>query len=173
MRICIFLFFLIAAVTAATAEDLQKIYVGKNTCGPELHKTRGYGMRLDKSQNAYLSARIIDGENALMIIQYTKDGDSCGVVRDAIVSRDAKVSFEFLCVECSDPSAIVIGTWPDENNSPSSKAIEAWRINLKELIFSPISKQVTCFRETYHEYDDGEDIVHWARKGIGKKCSGK
>jgi hypothetical protein len=173
MKIWIFLIFLFAAASTANADDLRSKYVGKDSCGPDLHGTHRYGMRLDKTKNAYLSARTLGGEKVLMIIQYVKDGDSCGVVRDVIAMRNAKASFEFVCVECSDPSGVVIGTWPDDDKSTSASAIaiESWQINLGELTFSPISKQVRCFRETYHGVDEGEDLVSWARNNIGQKCT--
>jgi hypothetical protein len=171
MRIWVVMLFGVAVVSAACAEDLREKYIGKNTCGPELQKTRGYAMRLDKTQAAYLDARVLDREKALMIIQYAKDGDKCGFVRDIVVSQNAKASFEFVCVECSDPSEVVIGTWSDDNNAASAQAIEAWRIDLAKLKFSPMSSRVTCFRETYHGYDEGEDLVSADRKEIGKKCT--
>jgi hypothetical protein len=173
VRVSIFIAVLLAIVSTARADDLLKIFVGRNSCESDLRGTYQRGIRLDKTQNAYLSARTFGDKIVLMIIQRTKEGDPCGIVRDIISSRQVNVSFEFLCVECSDPSMVVIGTWPNNNNSFSINALQAWRINLSDLTFSPIDKQVICFQRTYNGTDEGEDIVHWARKGISKKCSGR
>jgi hypothetical protein len=154
------------------ADDVQNGYVGKSACIPELsaavHK---YGMRLDKTQNAYLAARTVRGANLLMIVQYAGEQDKCGVIRDVVESRVLKSSFEFDCVNCAQPSVVVVGTWPNAINASSTTAVEAWAINLKELRFIPLQKRVTCIRRTYHGTDQGEDLATWERGWIKKHCS--
>ena len=51
-----------------------------------------YGIRLDKSQITRLEARTSNGNEILMIFQYTNERDECGVVRDIVQARNDKVS---------------------------------------------------------------------------------
>ena len=71
-------------------EDLQKKYIGQSKCIPELQSATGsYGIRLDKSQKAYLAAYKLGQRDVLTIVQYRDDNDRCGVIRDVIQSRHA------------------------------------------------------------------------------------
>jgi hypothetical protein len=87
-----------------------------------------------------------------------------------VQSKDAHDYFEFVCVDCGRPSVVVVGTWPEKNNASSGTAVEAWRIDLKELNFVSVNKKVTCVRRSYEGSDAGEDVATWARKGIARHC---
>ena len=163
---------LILIAIGARGDDLQNKYVVKSSCKQELWGPLGnYGMRLDKTQNAYLAAHTVQGQNILMIVRYAREGDECGTIRDVVGSKDVQNRFEFLCVDCSAPSVVVVGTSPEKNNASSATAVQAWKIDLKELKFASVGKKVTCIRPNYTGSDKGYDLVTWGRKGIAKRCS--
>jgi len=154
------------------AGDLHAQYVGKSSCTRELWESTGnYGLRLDKTQNAYLAAHTVQGKNIIAIVRYDKEGDRCGVITDLIQAVTAQNHFEFVCVDCDAPADVVVGTWPESDNSSSATAVEAWRIDLKRLEFTRTSRRVRCVRLSYAGSDEGEDLVTWGRKGIAKHCS--
>src|SRR5215469_1563602 len=116
---------------AGADNDIRTKYVGQSNCLPELKSADHYGIRLDKSQMAYLDAYQWDGKNTLAIVQHNQSDDSCGTIRDIVQSRDPHSSFIF---ECKDNSAdVVVGAWPETHQSASGLATEAWKIDLKDL----------------------------------------
>jgi len=147
------------------AGDLHAQYVGKSSCTRELWGSTGsYGLRLDKTQNAYLAAHTVQGKDILAIVRYDREGDRCGVITDLVEAATPNY-FEFACVDCGAPADVVVGTWPQNNNSSSANAVEAWRIDLKQLAFTRVSRRVRCVRRSYAGSDNGEDLVTWGVKG--------
>jgi hypothetical protein len=164
--------FLILAVAATGAEDLSKKYVGKSDCVPELSTaSHKYGVRLDRTQVAYLSSYTLKDEDMLTIVQYGQEGDKCGVIRDVILAQHKDDSFVWECVNRRSPSAVVVGTWPAEHPKPRGPAVEAWRIDLKELKFIRVeqaSRLVYCRLERGGGNDDGLGLSDYAKKRTGK-----
>jgi hypothetical protein len=142
--------FLISAPATVVAQDLQSKYVGQTGCGPDFQRGPGtYGIRLDRSQRAYLMAHRIKGRNVLTIIQYENDSDKCGIVRDVVQSSKPSDAFEFNCVDRRNLSAVVIGTRPEKAGSVTGAAVEAWRIDLEKLKFVADHNRVKCVRKDY------------------------
>ncbi len=164
---CVIIFF---AVPCAKATDLLQKYVGRSGCAPELNSPLGrYGIRLDENKRAYLEAHVFKNETILAIVQHSSDTDQCGIVRDAIQSQRTDSSFVFECVDKKDLSAVVVGTWPAEHPSVSGPAVEAWRIDLKELKFVRLSVPVACNAGNYAGSDEGDDLAGRARKRAAKQ----
>ncbi len=168
MRLNICVLCLILGVVSAAAygqDDLRQKYVGKSKCQPELKAaTERYGIRLDKSQKAYLAAYGLGGEKILTIVQLKDDSDQCGTIRDVIKSQDATRSFVWECKDGKTPSDVVVGTWPAKHPRTSGRALEAWRVDLKQLQFLPVQSAVTCTAGNYRGSDEGEDLASWAEK---------
>jgi hypothetical protein len=79
----------------SVASDLHQ-YAGKSSCSPGLERGVGsYGIRLDKRQITRLEARTSNGNEILMIVQYTNERDECGVVRDIVQAQKDKVRLVF------------------------------------------------------------------------------
>ena len=151
------------------ATDLHQ-YEGKSSCSPGLERGVGsYGIRLEKSQIARLEARTSNGNKILMIVQYSKESDECGIVRDIIRTPNDKVHFVFECMNPKSPSSVAVGTWPDGFRLTSGPALEAWRIELDGLKFVPLTGPVTCISGNYAGNDDGGDLVKSARRRAAKK----
>ena len=160
-------FFLLAlcllATTLARAVDLRESYAGKNSCSQGLQRGVGsFGIRLDKKQIARLEARTSEGRKILMIVQYQKEWDDCGIVRDIIQSKDADAFFVFGCVDDRTPAAVVVGTWRNQNASGPS--LQSWRVELGGLKFVPIAGPVRYVPRRSTGNDDGSDLVDWARE---------
>lgn len=154
---------------AGAENDIRLKYLGQSNCLPELKSADHYGIRLDKSQMAYLDAYQWKGKNILAIVQHNHGDESCGTIRDVIQSRNPRSSFIF---ECSDnTSDVVVGTWPETRRSTRGLAVEAWKIDLKDLKFVPIKAPVHCINQDYSGNDEGEDLVMWARKRAAKRSS--
>jgi hypothetical protein len=67
-----------------------------------------FGIRLDKSQITRLEVRISNGNEILMIVQYTNERDECGVVRDIVQARNNKVRLVLECVNPKNPSSVAV-----------------------------------------------------------------
>jgi hypothetical protein len=104
-----------------------------------------------------------------MIVQYAKQYDECGVVRDIVQARDNKVDLVFECVNPNSPSSVSVGTWSDGFKRTSGPALEAWQIELKDLKFVPLTGLVNCISRSYSGSDDGSDLVKWAEQRPSKK----
>ena len=128
-----------------------------------------YGIRLDKSQITRLEARTSNGNEILMIVQYTNERDECGVVRDIVQARNDKVGLVFECVDPKNRSSVAVGTWPDGFRPTSGPALEAWQIEVNALKFVPLTGRVTSTSRNYAGNDDGSDLVKWAKRRAGKK----
>jgi hypothetical protein len=151
------------------AIDLRQ-YVGKSSCSLGLERGVGsYGIRLDKSQIARLEARTSNGNKILMIVQYTKESDECGIVRDIVRASNGTAHFVFECVNPKSPSSVAVGTWPDDFRRASAPALEAWRIELDGLQFEPLIGRVTCTSRNYAGNDNGSDLVKWAKQRAAKR----
>jgi hypothetical protein len=148
------------------AEDLSQKYIGTNNCTPEL-KFR-YGIRLDSTQRAYLTAYDLKEAHILAIVQQKDEHDDCGVIRDVVESGERDSSFVFECLDPSIPSNVVVGTWPAKHPRVIGPAVKAWKINLKELKFHPLSTFVKCRAGNYTGADEGDGLADWARKRAAK-----
>ena len=149
--------------TLARAVDLRETYVGKSSCSVGLRWGVGsFGTRLDKKHIARLEARATEGGEILMIIQYQKERDDCGIVKDIIQSKDADAFFVFDCITARNPGAVVVGTWRDRNVSGPS--LESWRVELDGLKFVPIAGPVSYVPRRSTGNDDGSDLASWARQ---------
>ena len=166
LRWCGFLALLASQLTLAQTQDL-KAYVDKSSCSPGLEKGVGsYGIRLDKKQVARLEARTINSKKALMIVQYQKEWDECGVVKDIVEAGRDDTDFIFESVDDKDPGAIVVGTW--RTPRIAGRSLESWRIKLDSLMFVRISRSLRYVPQTLEGNDDGSDLVDWARKRVSK-----
>jgi hypothetical protein len=148
---------------AVSEDDLQKKYTGQSNCSPELKSADHYGIRLDKTQIAYLDSYQWKGTNIVAIVQYKQEGEKCGIIRDVVQSQDATSSFIFECTSCDAPADVFVGTWPETHRGSSGSAVEAWKIDLKSLKFVPVKKPVHCVNRDYSGSDEGDDLATWAR----------
>jgi len=131
--------------TTMSADDLRAKYVGKTDRTQDLKSAAGrYGIRLDSTQKAYLSAYELRQAHILTIVQYEHDHDSCGVIRDVVQSHGDDSSFVWECVDPKNPSEIVVGTWPAKHPGVTGPAVEAWSIDVTHLHFEPIRNGVNC-----------------------------
>ena len=152
----------------SNASDLQQKYVAKSSCGPGLERAVGsFGIRLDKHQIARLEARTSGGKKILLIVQYQKEWDKCGTVRDVIQSADDDASFIFDCVDDQHPGTIVVGTW--RTPKISGRSLQSWRVNLDSLKCVPISQPLRFVPHFGAGEDDGSDLADWARKRMATK----
>jgi len=154
------------AIMAMGQDNLQQKYVGKSKCLPELKSaTERYGIRLDKSQNAYLAAFKLKDRNILTIVQLKDTNDRCGIIRDVVQSRDVESSFVWECRDKKALADVIVGTWPAKHPKTSGPAMEAWRIDLAQLKFVPVQGvPVTCVAGYYAGSDEGDDLAAWAKK---------
>ena len=154
---------LIFILAASTVMSAQSKYVGKSECDPQLKWGPGsYSIRLDAAQYAYLVAHTV-GKNMLLIIKRQSEKDSCGMVRDAVASRVIGNAFEFACIDHAKPSAVVVGTRPEDDPHVSGKAVQGWLIDTKSLRFIPDIHLVVCRRSSFSGSDEGEDLVTIAK----------
>lgn len=131
--------------SCARSDDVKKEYVGRSGCRSELRRGPGtYGIRLDKTQRAYLKAYTVDDRNLLFIVQYSDDKDQCGVVRDVVQPTDTTASFVWDCTDPRAPHDVVVGTWRSHYLGVSGPAVEAWRVNLRKLKFLSIPARMLC-----------------------------
>ena len=85
---------LVVVPLACATTEIEHAYVGKSSCSAGLQwGTGSYGIRLDKAQMARLEARSSSGKKLLMIVQYKKEWDDCGTVRDIIETKNTATSF--------------------------------------------------------------------------------
>lgn len=151
----------------AKASGTHGKYVGYSGCAPEFKSALNHsGIRLDKTRRARLEAHRFRTGSVLLIVQAEADTDPCGIVRDAIESRTTDTSFVWECVDERNRSAVVVGTWPAGQTASSGPAVEAWRIDLKQLKFERLPGPVSCSAPSYAGSDDGSDLATWARKRV-------
>ena len=113
----------------STATDLHK-YVAKSSCNAGLERGSGSnGIRLDKSQIARLEAQTSNGNKLLMIVQYAKQYDECGVVRDIVQARNNKVDFVFECVNTKSLPASLSGLGQTVSSGPRVPRLRRRRLN--------------------------------------------
>ena len=157
---------ILASIAATSQDDLQQKYVGKTKCLPELKSAREhYGIRLDRSQNAYLAAFRLNDRKILTIVQLKDTSDRCGVIRDVVQAQDVNSSFVWQCRDKKAPSDVVVGTWHAKHPKTSGLAVEAWRIDLTQLKFAPVQGvPVSCVAGHYAGSDEGDDLTSWAKK---------
>jgi hypothetical protein len=149
----------------AKATGLREKYVGRTGCAPEFKSALNHsGIRLDGNQRARLEAHEFRAGTILVIVQYKDETDQCGTVRDAIESQRTDTSFVWECVDKRNPSAVVVGTWPAGQQGTSGPAVEAWRIDLKQLKFDRLTGGASCSAPSYAGSDEGDDLASWARK---------
>lgn len=174
ISVVIFVMTLAAGGALAKTDELRQKYVGTSNCAAELQAASGfYSIRLDKTQKAYLIAYELKDRNILTIVQYEKDGDQCGTIRDVVQSRTPASSYVWECSHRVAPSDVVVGTWPANHPSVSGRATEAWRIDLKGLKFNPISDPVSCVVRGGTGSDDGLDLTDWAKKRAARSSNAK
>jgi hypothetical protein len=162
LALCL-LFLLFAPCAKATG--LREKYVGRTGCAPEFKSALNHsGIRLDGNQRARLEAHKFRAGTILVIVQYKDETDQCGTVRDAIESQPTDTSFVWECVDKLNPSAVVVGTWPAGQQGISGPAVEAWRIDLKQLKFDRLTGGASCSAPSYAGFDEGDDLASWARK---------
>jgi hypothetical protein len=159
------------SAACALSEDLRRKYVGQSNCSAELKSADHYGIRLDKTQRAYLDAYQWGGKNVLAVVQRKQEGEGCGVIRDLVQSRDVTSSFIFECTSRSGPSDVIVGTWPQSHRGASGSATESWKIDLKDLTFNEVKGSVDCFNRDYSGKDEGDDLATWAKARAAKSRS--
>jgi len=164
MRTLTCLIVFLAAIPARAAQ-LHQQYVGQSGCATEFKSAiNHYGIRLDKRSRTRLEAQVFKGKTILMIVQYSSDSDTCGVVRDVIETQRPDRAFVWDCIDKEHPRTVVIGTWPVEHTGISRPPFKAWRIDLEELKFVRLHVPVTCTAQGYGGSDAGGDLATWARK---------
>jgi hypothetical protein len=155
----------ISQVADDKQDDVRLGFLGKNSCAPEFKlATTRYGIRLDSRQNAHLMAYRLKAANILTIVQYEKDDQHCGVIRDVVQSRDHDSSFVWECRSPNMRSDVVVGTWPAKHPSVTGAAVETWRIDLKALKFEKVHAHVNCEAGNYAGNDEGDSLADWVRE---------
>ena len=164
LRITIIVACLFGIAGITNAQDVKQ-YVGKSPCMPELQSEySNFSLRLDKSQNLSLLTRDLPKSRILMIIQPTGDINHCGVIRDIVQIRHLAKGFELRCFDQQAPADVIIGTAIRKRSTKDLAAIEAWRIDLKEIKFVEIRHKVTCSADGWNGDDDGGDLGDEAKK---------
>lgn len=125
-----------------------------------------YGVRLDKKQVARLEARTIKGKKALMIVQYRKEWDGCGIVKDIVQAARDDTDFIFECMDDKNPRAVVVSAW--RTPKISGRSLESWQVNLDGLTFVPLHRSLKFVPQNMAGNDDGSDLVDWARGRTGR-----
>ena len=158
LKVTVGLVVLFTIAASARAQDLRQQYTGKSSCAAGIKGAGAdYGMRLDKTQNAYLEARTLTKSKILLIIQYDTGDFKCGTIRDLVQIRDLSKAFGFTCVNHRSPAGVVVGTMKEDESRQSWIPSAAWQINLQELKFNRIRDKVSCINESYAGSDDGSD----------------
>lgn len=169
MRTLACLIVFLSATTCSRAANRYQEYVGQSGCAVEFKSSiSDYGIRLDQSQRARLEAHVFESKTILTIVQYSSDSDKCGIVRDVIEAQGPDRAFVWDCVDKQHPRTVVVGRWPVEHTGLSSPALEAWRIDLKQLKFVRLHVPVMCTARSYAGSDRGGDLATWARKRAAK-----
>lgn len=154
----------VGVASAVSAQGERQNFVGTNSCASDVQaQGASFGMRLDKSQRAFLEYRNLGNIKVLFIIQYKNEGDKCGVIRDAVETPDLSQDFEFSCIDRAKPTDVVVGTSRRTDSRDTITAHEAWRIDLKKQSFNTVPRKVTCYNESYAGEDDGSDLVDAAK----------
>lgn len=155
----------LAVVGGARAQDVKQRYVGKSPCASDLQSEQpDFSLRLDKAQKTTLLYRDLSKVKIVMITQPTGDISQCGVIRDLIQITHVAKDFEFRCFDPQAPTDVIVGNAIRNGSIKPVTAIDAWRIDLKEQKFVPVSHKVTCSAEGWDGEDDGGDLVHEAKK---------
>ena len=97
-----------------------------------------------------------------MIVQYKKEWDDCGTVRDIIETKNTATSFLFECVDDKDPGAVVVGTW--KTPKVSGRSLQSWRVDLHNLRFVPIEHSLRFVPQKLAGNDDESDLAGWAKR---------
>ncbi len=156
----------------------QQNYVGLTLCSAELQSYRSrFGVRLDRKQRAYVEYREMPTARLVMIVVFQSVTDKCGTVRDVREFQYSHDGFDEECIEALHPENVVVGFFDqkfDENHPERGAlfrgpAVKSWRIDLKNLKFSPTSGKVTCIVENRAGEDDGSDLAIWAHQRAMKK----
>jgi hypothetical protein len=166
-RWCGVLALLASQLVLAGTPALQQKYIGQSSCTPELKNGVGsFGVRLDKKQIARLEAHAINGKKILVIVQYQKEWDECGVVKDIVEATHDDTDFIFECMDEKNPGAVVVGTW--RTPRIKDRSLESWRIRLDGLTFVRTRRPLRYVPQTLEGNDDGSDLVDWARKRVSR-----
>jgi hypothetical protein len=155
---------LFVLLPVARGQDARQTYVGGSGCKDAFR--RGLDIseaRLDKSQRAYLKVYTLDGRKTLLIVQYEDGHDQCGIVRDLVQMKDKHTALVWNCTNPKAPKDVVVGTWPTRHPSASGRALEAWRIDLRQLRFSTVSEPVVCVSGPGAGADTGGDLSDMAK----------
>src|SRR5215813_4407798 len=123
------LYIAVASIGIANADDLRQKYVGQSDCASELKSAQDtYGIRLDKTQDAYLAAYKLKDKNVLTILQRKQANDECKTIRDVVASRHTDDSFIWECTDRRAPPNVIVGTWAAKHPRTTGPALEAWKI---------------------------------------------
>jgi hypothetical protein len=174
---------LIAAVVVIfwffpTRLSAQQNYVGLTLCSAELQSPRsGMSIGLDRSRYAYVVYREIPKTRLVMIVILQDVNDRCGTVRDVREFQYSHDGFDEECIEALHPENVVVGFFdqkfdeqhPERGALMRGPAVQSWRIDLKNLKFSPTSGKVTCVVQNRAGEDDGSDLAIWAHQRAIKK----
>jgi hypothetical protein len=100
-----------------------------------------------------------------MIVQQSTDAARCGVIRDLIRLTDTAKNFEFRCFDQHAPNTVVIGTAVRRESIRLTTAIDAWKIDLKELKFVATHEKAVCSPDGLAGEDGGDngDMVDEAK----------
>jgi hypothetical protein len=107
-----------------------------------------------------------------MIVVFREDDYQCGTVRDVREFRYSRDVFDEECIEALHPENVVVGFFdqkfdeehPERGALMRGPAVQSWRIDLKNLKFSPTSGKVTCVVRNLAGDDDGSDLAIWAHQ---------
>jgi hypothetical protein len=146
-------------------------FIGSDACRTELQGSgAGFGMALDRNQRAFVETRQLNGKPTLLLIQYAKDGDRCGTLRDIVVAPDPKDVFELDCVDQTNAKHVVVGVHQGPEGARHWKASKSWVVDFEKLKLSPTNESVTCLNYDYSGGDDGSDIRTRAAARAKKKA---
>jgi len=156
-----------------TRLSAQQKYIGLTLCSKELQSYHSrFGVGLDRIQHAYMEYREMPTIRLVMIVVFQSVNDKCGTVRDVRVFHYSHDEFDEECVEALHPENVVVGFFdskfdedhPERGALMRGPAVQSWRIDLKNLKFSPTSGKVTCVVENDAGEDDGSDLAIWAHQ---------
>lgn len=174
LKIGLILISFLATSLTVKAQGVKDRFVGKSPCAPEtLSKRPDFSMRLDKTQRTDLVNRNLSHSKVLLIVQYKDGVDTCGVILDAVEIRNMSEDFQFSCFDPLTPEGVVVGTRNTNDSRITGIAIEAWRIDSKQLTFKKDSHKVKCSYESAAGVDDGSDLVDAAKKRAAQEGAGQ
>jgi hypothetical protein len=152
------LLFLCTQGPASEGQDFTS-FIGTDACRSELRGNgTEFGLALDRKQRAFVEVRQLNGKPAAIVVQYAKDDDRCGKVRDIVAAPSPKDVFEFECIDHTDVKRVATGIHQGSPGAKRWKASKAWVVDFDKLRLLPTNDSVTWLNYDYSGPDDGSDM---------------